>query len=230
MKELNKVSKLTNKTYDQYIKKYSLKNLKSIGSENLKIKYLRYSIIINEIQLIKNNKIKILDVGCGLGDFYNYLKKKNLSKKIDYSGVEINEILFKQCLKKFNNTKKFYISDLLNIPPREMYDWIIFSGTFYHLPINLSSEAFFKYIRKVLRKSWKFANSGVVINFLNENVEWKIKKLFYPKYDSLNSFLDTLSRFRKQLSNYPMYETTYFIYKNKLIKREYNKKEFLRYL
>ena len=229
MKTLNKISKLTNQTYNQYIKKYSIKNLKSIGSENLKVKYLRYSIILNEILLNKKNKIKVLDVGCGMGDFYNFLIKKNLTKNIDYSGVEINKILLNQCLKKFNQPNKFYISDLLNIPPHEKYSWIILSGTFYHLPKNISSKEYFKYVKKVLSNSWKFADIGVVVNFLNEDVEWKIKKLFYPNYSSLKMFLNSLSRFNKQVSNYPMFETTYFVYKKQFIKKQFIKKEFLRY-
>ena len=49
MKKINKTSQLINKTYNNYIKKFSLKNLKSIGSENFEIKYLRYSLILDEI-------------------------------------------------------------------------------------------------------------------------------------------------------------------------------------
>ena len=46
MKKINKTSQLINKIYDDYVKKFSLGNLKSIGSENYEIKYLRYSLIL----------------------------------------------------------------------------------------------------------------------------------------------------------------------------------------
>ena len=129
MKSINKISQLSNDTYNKYIKKYSLKSLRSIGSENLKIKNLRYSTILDEILLYKKeNKFKILDVGCGLGNFYNFMINKKLTKKFDYSGIEINEIFLKECLRKFKNKNKFYLSDILNIKLHEDYNWIIFSG------------------------------------------------------------------------------------------------------
>tara|TARA_B100000035_G_scaffold302027_1_gene299214 strand:- start:105 stop:281 length:177 start_codon:yes stop_codon:yes gene_type:complete len=58
MKKINKTSQLINKTYNNYIKKFSLKNLKSIGSENFEIKYLRYSLIFDEINWQKKIKKK----------------------------------------------------------------------------------------------------------------------------------------------------------------------------
>ena len=231
MKSINKISQLTNDTYNQYIKKYSLKSLRSVGSENLKIKNLRYSTILDEIMLYeKENKIKILDVGCGLGDLYNFIIKKNLTKKFDYSGIEINETFLKECLRKFKNNNKFYICDILNTKLRKKYDWIIFSGTFYHVPKNLSKKLYFQHIKKVLNKSWKLTKTGLIFNFLNENVDYRIKNLFYPSFCNLNKFLNSLSRFKKQISNYPMYETTYVIYKKDFVKKKFKKKEFLRYL
>ena len=110
MKKINKTSQLINKIYDDYVKKFSLGNLKSIGSENYEIKYLRYSLILNEInyQKKRKKKLKILDVGCGLGDFYKFLLKNNYTKNFNYFGTEINEIFLQECKKIFKNPKKFY--------------------------------------------------------------------------------------------------------------------------
>ncbi len=232
MKKINKTSQLINKTYNNYIKKFSLKNLKSIGSENFEIKYLRYSLIFDEINWQKKNKkkIKILDVGCGLGDFYQFLIRNNYAKNLNYFGTEINKTFLNECKKRFNDPKRFYFSDILNIEPREKYDWIIFSGTFYHIPNNLSSKLFFRHIKKVLSKAWKFVDSGLVINFINEDVDYKLNKLFYPNYFELNKLFNSFTRFKKQISNYPMYETTYVLYKKNFILNQFNKKEFKRYL
>ena len=68
-----------------------------------------------------------------------------------------------------------------------------------------------------------------IANFINENVDYKINKLFYPNYFKLTKFLNSLTRFKKKISNYPMYETTYVLYKKNFIINQFNKKEFKRY-
>ena len=52
----------------------------------------------------KSKNISILDVGCGYGGFYSYLKE-NTDKEVTYSGIDLVEdmILF---IKKFRNTVK----------------------------------------------------------------------------------------------------------------------------
>lgn len=231
MKKINKISQLINKRYDEYIQKYSLKSLQSIGSENYEIKRLRYSVILDEIIFYKKNKkrYKILDVGCGLGDFYDFLLTNNFTKNFEYTGTEINKNFLEECQNKYDS-KKFYLSDILKISPREKYDWIIFSGTFYHMPKNVSSKLYFEHIKKILLKSWKFIDAGLIINFINNKVEYKIDKLFYPNHLKLIDFFNTLTRFQKQVSNYPMFETTYVLYKDDFVKSKFYKKQFQRYL
>ena len=98
------------------------------------------------------------------------------------------------------------------------------------MPKNFSSKLFFDHITKVLSKAWRFVDTGLIINFINEDVDYRVNKLFYPNYSKLTKFFNSLTRFKKKISNYPMYESTYILYKKDFISKQFNKKEFKRYL
>ena len=228
--ELHPISVLENKIYDRYINKYSLKDARSLGSENIKIKKLRYNIIINELLLLKKKNLKILDCGCGRGDFYQFLKKEKLEKIIDYEGTEINQTMLNFCKIYFGNEKKFYYSDVLKIPIRKNYDFIVFSGTFYHKPRKINNMDFFKYVKDIICKSFALSKYGVIFNFINEDVDYRKPHLFYPKYKDIDLLIKSLTRFSKKIKDYPLYETSYVCFKNNYIKKKYFEKEFKRYL
>lgn len=227
---MNKITNLQKKLYENYLNKYGI-NLKGIASENKKIKDLRYSIILNEILIYKKkfSKMSILDCGSGLGDLLNYIKKNKLNDFIDYEGNEINRSLIAYCQKKFKN-KKFFYSDLLDEKIKKRYDFIIFSGTFYHKPKEIRYKEYLNYIKQIFEKSWKKVNVGIIFNFLNYNSDYKKKGLFYPKANDIHKIIGALSRFNKRISNYPLFENTNVVVKKRFVKKIYNKKDYNRYL
>ena len=227
---MNKITNLQKKLYETYLNKYGL-NLKGIASESKEIKDLRYSIILNEILIYKKkfSKISILDCGSGLGDLLNYIQKKKLNNFFDYEGNEINQSLIAYCKKKFKN-KKFFYSDLLDENIKKRYDFIIFSGTFYHKPKEITYKEYLNYIKRIFEKSWKNVNVGIIFNFLNYNSDYKKKGLFYPKANDIYKIIEALSRFNKRISNYPLFENTNVVVKKRFIKKIYNKKDYYRYL
>jgi alkylated DNA repair protein alkB family protein 8 len=62
-----------------------------------------------------NNDTKLIDLGCGNGRFYNFIKDH---KKIAYIGIDNNETLLKKAKNKFKEAK-FTKGDLLKIPLRQ---------------------------------------------------------------------------------------------------------------
>lgn len=67
----------------------------------------RFIFGLNIIQKFKkNNKINILDVGCGSGNFYAYVK--SISKQINYLGLEFSENQIKSSKFKQKNFKLKY--------------------------------------------------------------------------------------------------------------------------
>lgn len=105
-----------------------------VGSEIYKdIHYIPYKC---KLQLIKskigsNNKLKILDAGCGDGRFVYEIKKDFPNVEgMDYSE---NALSFARA---FNPKIKFYRKDLLNVNSKKKYDVITMVDTLEHFPQN----------------------------------------------------------------------------------------------
>ena len=81
---------------------------------------------------------------------------------------------------------------------KKRYDFIIFSGTFYHKPKEIRYKEYLNYIKQIFEKSWKKVNVGIIFNFLNYNSDYKKKGLFYPKANDIYKIIEALSGLTKE--------------------------------
>ena len=80
-----------------------------------------------------NNK-HILDVGCGIGGFYDFLKEKGIN--CDYTGIDINPKMIDAAEKRIPGIKdKFFVFDILEKKMDKTFDYAISVG-----PLNLKFE------------------------------------------------------------------------------------------
>jgi ubiquinone/menaquinone biosynthesis C-methylase UbiE len=80
--------------------------------------YLSYKVLTK--YLVFNN-VSLLDVGCGQGDFLNFIYN-NLSDKITrYKGIDVSEKMIQHASKKFSN--KFFSKE--NFLAEKFYDFDI---------------------------------------------------------------------------------------------------------
>ena len=79
---------------------------------------------------VKKEDVDIADLGCGFGDFYEFLKS-NYDKKYSYMGYDINPYMINYCKKKFSSNL-FEVSDY----PLKQCDFTIISGTYNYAIIN----------------------------------------------------------------------------------------------
>ena len=99
----------------------------------------------------------IFDVGCGYGDFYNFLMKKNIVLKA-YKGIDL---LKEHCeIARLTLPKNCRIleGDFLETTIKTE-DYFILSGT-----LNFYEEGWFDFAHKVLDKMWELCNVGMAFN------------------------------------------------------------------
>ncbi len=108
-----------------------------------------------------DEKIKVLDVGSGLGHLYGYLLEKGFD--IDYTGLEINKEFVEQSQKTFPDGK-FILGDIDQLDLQNtMYDYCFASGI-YNLGIKRETqEAFVNDFKSII----KITKRTCAVNFLS---------------------------------------------------------------
>ncbi len=112
----NLINKNLIKVYRSTIEKFGY-NAMGLHWSSKSSQEKRFFLINNLMKkYISSNNAKIADLGCGFGDFYEFLKRRNYN--YIYKGYDINPEMIDYCKKKFQSSL-FEISD----EPTEMCDF-----------------------------------------------------------------------------------------------------------
>ena len=139
---------------------------------------LRLNIILNKItKRLKYNTLSLADVGCGYGRLFEIIKERNLDKRINYYGFDINKEFVSFCSKN-NKFEKVHFE--VGTFPSKNVDFVIMSGTYNLTPTN-NIDFWENYIITNLKSNWALADRGLIFNCLI-NEERRIKnKLYYTE-------------------------------------------------
>lgn len=150
---------------------------------------------------------RILDFGCGKGDFYRFLKDKNIS--IDYAGFDINENLISLAKEKFPECR-FEVFDIEKDTIKEDFDYIFLCGVF-----NLRVQGIDELIRVTLKRLFGRCRTGLAFNALSSHNPRKDFELHYVSPEEIFSFaVKELSPFVALRHDRISYDFTMFVYKN----------------
>jgi SAM-dependent methyltransferase len=202
MKDYLKIAK----HYDECFKKHGDSNL-GVDWPNHEDTLIRHEVMSD---MIKINNSTVLDFGCGLGHFYEFIKSNNLP--IRYSGLDINESFVNACKAKYPYLN-FYHMDILqnnNIPN---FDYIICNGTFTEKR-DLAQNKMMEFFTSTIKELWNKCNTGIAFNLMSKHVDWEKEELFHVSLDELGWFLkNNLSRNFIIRNDYKLYEYTAYVYK-----------------
>lgn len=198
-KSINDIQQFINTRFE----KYGF-DAKSVGWNNKESQWLRFHYLSKDFNF--DNKL-VLDVGCGLGDFVEYLLYKNY-KSFNYIGLDISDKMIDSCRAKFDQKKfEFFHGDIFDNQFNNV-DICILSGT-----LSYKFEGAIDNAKKTMKTMFDLANEGVALNFLSKNVDYELNKNQHYHLDDVMSWAKELSENVNIYDDYPLYEFTVVIKK-----------------
>ena len=112
--------------YGELVSQHGI-SFRSLGWSSGESQALRFGVLA---QIGKMNGARVLDVGCGLGDLYGWMRGRRL--RVRYTGVDITPEMVEKARKRFP-TARFQVADLLDSSQRvTRHDFVLSSGIFTH--------------------------------------------------------------------------------------------------
>lgn len=154
--------------YTKRIKRYGA-TPQSVGWKNRYNQRIRFHTFCNEFDFFKKS---VLDVGCGLGDFYHYLKL--LKKDVQYTGIDACEQMI-QTAKDAYPSGQFYTTWLEEYQTKIPFDSVVASGVF---SLRVTDQK--NYFLRQLQSAYSLAREILMVNILTREMPKKEQfKCFY---------------------------------------------------
>jgi SAM-dependent methyltransferase len=135
---------------------------------------IRFSVLMDMISFTRKDEgFSMLDVGCGIGHFYEFLASNDLIKKmkIKYCGIDISQKMVDFAKKKFPGVD-FRVVDLINDKFDKKFDHVMSSGAF-----NIRMADLFMHkdsVNRMISKMYSICNYGTAVNFLAQSSVYMI--------------------------------------------------------
>ena len=190
-----------NKRYSERIKleNFSFEALRSGTPERREIRFK------NLLDIGIKSGDKILDLGCGYGDFYSFLKSKNLT--VDYTGYDINPDFIKES-KKRNPKINFKVVDVIN-DNYPNFDWIVSTSCFN---LILKEQNNYDFVKELFQSTFSHANKGVAIDFLTDYVEFKNELGFYYSPEKIFGIAKEITKCVTLKHDYHLFEFCIYMF------------------
>lgn len=117
----------------------------------------------------------LLDVGCGVGGFWEFLKDNGIP--CDYNGIEINPRMIEMAQGKYPQLKdRFWVCDILETDLERKYDYVLSNG-----PLNLAFDDGFNVdvTLKLVRRMYDLAEIGAAITMTSALTRKPVIGTFY---------------------------------------------------
>jgi 2-polyprenyl-3-methyl-5-hydroxy-6-metoxy-1,4-benzoquinol methylase len=124
---------------------------------------------------------KVLDFGCGKGDFLAFMKEKDIFA--EYCGIDINENLI-NLAKKNHPEAEFIAVDIDEKEFNREFDIVFICGVF-----NLRVAGIEESMKSILKKLFNLCREVLYINLLTYYIPQRDIELFYVKPEEILQFV-----------------------------------------
>lgn len=154
--------------FDNLAKKYGYSE-KSLDYRTKTSQKTRFDMI-TKIGITDN--CSILDVGCGFGDYFNYLQECGI-KNVKYSGIDLTESIV-NIAKKENPLANVVQDNVLDLEESEKFDYVVSLG-FNSVKTGHNWET----LIRVLDKMWKLCNIGIAYNAVSTFASEQDEQIYF---------------------------------------------------
>ena len=159
---------------------------------------MRYQELVNVATL---DGTTVLDIGCGIGGFYEYMVKDCGIKNLSYKGIDLVEGMIKLASQKYPEAS-FQTRNIFENPLVELYDYVFLCGVF-----NIAVADSEEFMKKMLKEAFSYCQKGLAFNFISSYVN------FQNEEDIFTFCIENLSRKVKIFHHYEKCDVSVFVYK-----------------
>jgi SAM-dependent methyltransferase len=186
-----------NRKFDQFGK-----SPKALDWGSQEVQERRFEVLLG-IGSVKN--CKVLDVGCGLGDMYAYIKNRGF--EVEYVGYDINPRFIEHCRENYPDAK-FEIMNIQEDQVKEQFDYIFTSGMF-----NVGFDGDLNLIGDIVRTFYNMTNMGTAVNFTSTLGDFQSPNIDYYDPSEIVALAKTITRDIVLRHDYLPHDFTLYLYK-----------------
>ncbi|MBI4843585.1 MAG: class I SAM-dependent methyltransferase [Nitrospirae bacterium] len=188
--------------YENNVQKYE-NDIRSVAWGSRESQEKRF-LVLSQMADLEGRSI--LDVGCGLGDLYSWLKARYRS--FEYTGADITPSMINQAVKSHPGAefRVWNINESAVSAP--LYDFVFASGIF-----NRKIEGHEAFIKETIHSMFSLCKTGIAFNILSRKADFFEDEEYYADPGELLNYCMTLSRKAVLRHDYMPHDFTVYLYK-----------------
>lgn len=187
--------------YDQRCVEYG-DDLRTVAWGSRQSQQSRFRVLSEIAEL---DRRVILDVGCGLGDFYGYLLSQGMS--VQYVGCDISAKVIDIARTKYP-AARFELKDILEDRTPSRFDYVFASGTFNRRVTDGDSV-----VKAMVRRMYEMATLGAGFNMMSTYAKFFNEDEYYAQPEALFSFCKSLTSRVVLRHDYMPHDFTIWMYR-----------------
>jgi SAM-dependent methyltransferase len=190
--------------------------VKRLGWPNAQDHAARMAALLSPIDFAGHSadrKLRLLDLGCGLGFLLDYLKVNGLLDLVDYTGVDQLDFILDEARERWPNAR-FERRDVRDEPfPEAAFDYCIACGLFTVKHGNTYADTVVL-AESTMKAVWASVTLGLGFNSMSKHVDWERDDLFHWPLDDIMAFCKRdLSRHVSFRLDYGLWEVSTLVLK-----------------